>query len=539
MRRMIYRTVTAVSACCFAFCRGYADDSAWLTQQIANAINAGQSEYVIPAGDYVLDNPIVIPPGTSNFTIRGAGASQTVLRTPNKQISHAFRVGVIPIIWNNWGIANQPNFNVSPVRTGAQKVQLLPDQNPLQPGYYVLWDNYNIKCAKNVWNNLNHAEVVQVLSYNPNTRIATLDVPVGREYSVTPKLAFMGGQVCKNLTISDMGFNGACGSSASNGIVGAGITDGLKLKNLEVSNFFTEAIMTTTCRNVEIEGCKIDGAIAGDPGNGYGFTIYRSRFVTIKNCRSDQNMRHGLILHSGTLDVSISDCQMDAGFDLHGYDERRVQFNRCVGSINIGNDAWLGGAKDVLVSSCEVPEIEFHPNVSQVSVTNSKIGGVRLFNTVPGTTAYPAEPAGGFPDAILFSKCDIASNTSYTVLWDCGKAGTLTFVNCKIENTRNDWGNAIRLDNLGATINLVKCNIINKTGYVPINILSKASNLYINMQNCTVQTKSSTAMWIDRNFRGRVSLRRNTLYSPNASKFVNDQSGRARSINNSAIKAVQ
>jgi hypothetical protein len=158
---------------------------------------------------------------------------------------------------------------------------------------------------------------------------------------------------------------------------------------------------------------------------------------------------------------------------------------------------------------------------------------------VAGTTAYPAEPAGGFPDAILFSKCDIASNMSYTVLWDCGKAGTLTFVNCKIENTRNDWGNAIRLDNVGATINLVKCNIINKTGYVPINILSKASNLYINMQNCTVQTKSSTAMSIDRNFRGRVSLRRNTLYSPNASKFVNDQSGRARSINNSAIKAVQ
>ncbi|RYZ81197.1 MAG: hypothetical protein EOP04_24445, partial [Proteobacteria bacterium] len=60
-----------------------AGDETWINQNIQTALAQGKSEYMIPQGTYILSKPIVVPEGTKNFTLRGAGASKTILKGDN------------------------------------------------------------------------------------------------------------------------------------------------------------------------------------------------------------------------------------------------------------------------------------------------------------------------------------------------------------------------------------------------------------------------------------------------------------------------
>jgi hypothetical protein len=497
------------------------DDSVWINQEIKSAILTGQTEYRLPAGTYTIENPIVIPDGTSNFTLRGAGMDETTIKTPNKKLNYAIGVGVITMCHNNWGLTNRQNSLVANTKTGSRTLQLLANQTPPQPGYYVLWDQNVVLRISGDNGSMNHAEVVKVQGYDAVSRTVTLDCPVGREYNVNPRLADLRSGICTNVAVTDLGFDGTAPSSTfTTSFVSAGISDGLVLGRLKVTNYVTNAISTNLARNVLIEGTVVDGATAGGPGGGYGVAIYRSRFVTIKNC-TDYNARHSFIMHSGSMDVLVDGCSTGpGGFDLHGYDERRIVFQNCTGNgINVGNDAYLAGARDVWVKNCNFTagEIGLHQNVRNIYFLNTTAPLVSLYYTAAGSTK--ATPSGGFADSILFQGCTIQGTAGNGLLMTPDKFGALTFIGCTFDYKRTDWGMPIKLVKGEGTINMVNCTVINRApGYSALTMQNANSRFLMTIRGCNFSSPAGclSAIYVSSAFAGKVTMSSNTYSTKTA-----------------------
>jgi len=116
--RNAFLLASSVLACAAAA----ADDATWINAEIRAAIARGDKAYRLPAGVNELESSIVIPPGTSDFALIGAGSDQTILRTPSVKLSHAVRVGSVPVLFNNWGISNKPQIPVLAVSEGSSRV---------------------------------------------------------------------------------------------------------------------------------------------------------------------------------------------------------------------------------------------------------------------------------------------------------------------------------------------------------------------------------------------------------------------------------
>jgi hypothetical protein len=515
------------------------DDSVWINNEINGAVLRGDTQYTLPSGSYYLEHPLVIPPGASNFALKGAGSSLTFLKTPNVVMKQAIQVGVLPQLHNNWMITGSNNIPVNNVVTGQRTVKLAAATASLSLGYYILWDEYKIVCAKGPNVSMNHAEVVKVTAYDPNTGVATIDMGAGREYTSSPKLAPYNAATCKNITVSGFGFDGLSASGSSDGIVAVGVADGVVLRDLNVQNFRSDSIMTNTSRNVLVDKVRVGGASSGDAGSGYGVSIYRSRFVTVQDSYAEQ-CRHGFIIHSGSMDVNLVRCTSKNGFDLHGYDERRVAIAYCNGDGgDIGNDAWLGGARDILIRNCNFTEtFGFHANVKNVRVVDTSMAGVGVYSAEAGTTPTVGVPAEGLADAIMFERCTF-KGTGFTMFWESGatRVGTLTFSRCNWENTSTDWGCVLNMLSIAGTLNFLDCTLqVDSTDHV-VQLTNPNPKFFLNLRRCQLKGKGRTGIWISSLFGGKATFLSNSFTTSAASTtFLADDTHKQLSSGNTSLK---
>jgi hypothetical protein len=512
-------------------CLANTDDAPAINAAIASAIQAGVGMVELGPRTYQLRTPVVIPPGTRNFTLRGAGSNQTVFRTV-EAMPAAIRIGASVFTHNNWGIANRPSVSVQPVGEGAAFLRV---DAPVTPGFYVLWDEYRVVNMFGDASSMNRAELVRVIAYRPAQGLVQLERPVGREYTVRPKLSDVQQPLSHNVEVSGIGLDGlSLGGTISQNLVQGYLTKGLTLRDVRGTNFLFSAISVVQCEDALIDQCHIADASAGAPGQGYGFNIVRSRFVRIENS-SASRMRHGYVMHSGTMDVVVRDSMANrADYDLHGFDERRITFSRCGGDVgmNVGNAAWLGGARTVLVEDCDLPGVLWvGPNVTHLRVQRSRIGSSETAHSVTvHAQAFGTKgtPAGGRPGQILFDDCDIRGFNSL-LRYSGAAMGTerITFARTRFLQTKPDWGTLLRLDNGAGRLAFDRCDFTMTSTYPPIVAHGLIEGLHLSFADSRIFSPGSGAamgIWLQSQFHGTLAVARNTFFTqrPNATFVRND-----------------
>jgi len=494
------------------------------------AIAAGQTTYTLPAGEVDLTQPIIIPPGPRGFTLSGAPGG-TTLRTPAHMDRQAIRIGNRPELSDNWWIVGPNNVAIDAVADGQNWVR---SAQQIPPGYAVIWDETKIVCAKGPNVSMNHAELVKVLTYDAATGKATLDTKVGRSYSSPAWLCPYEGATCANLKIQGISFDGstADGSPTSEGLIMVGIADGVQLVDLHAKNFRSDAIATNTARNVQITGCSVQGASEGGAGAGYGFSIYRSRNVLLQG-DSAVGCRHGILLHSGTMDVDVKSCQTPNGFDLHGYDERRVNITDCSGDgLDIGNDAWLGGAKDVHLTGCTITgDVGFHAGTGIVC-TDCKFGSIGLYSVEAGTTPTVGVPASEEIGDLTLIGCTMTTGGNGLNDQGAKRYGKVTLRDCKFrsKSTCLDLSFSGAVGSLACT----GCTFYTQSVDHVVQFHDMPGGT-VTLDKCTLIGRGALGIWVKDNVRADVSIVGcRYIGGPN---FIVDDSKRVRASGNSARPA--
>jgi hypothetical protein len=535
-----------VAVCCgLAAAAKAQDDSTWINAGISQAIAAGLHSYTIPAGTFNLDNPIVIPPGTRNFALRGTGMGQTIIKsrwTRTKFID----VGEQIIPHNNWGLTNKTNFTLVAVPQGARVIQLAPGQGALPPGDYVLWDSHAIRNRYGDGDTYNRAEIVRVLMYSVTSRCAVLESPVGRAFTVQPKLADYRSALCENLTFSDMTIDGLSESGeGSQSLVSLNSIRGLLVENLRLVNYSNGAMYINVCRNSEVRNVVVDPATQGGVGSGYGLTVTRSRFTWIHDTAF--NWSQALKLHTGAMDSLIEDCVTTDGgnaIDSHGFDELRVTVRRCTGNggITLGNEAWAAGGSGHVVQDCDLQFLFIGPNVDHLLVQRSRfVDPLSLSDLDPSQCNANANPRGGIPGDLRFEYCEFAGSQNVVNDFVWYNVRRATFIGCRFSTRNPDWGSVIKLNGSTGILQFIGCEFNPAANREAIEIATGADNyLTLVMQNCTIRSSVGldVGVWLKPTFIGRVTMVNNTLISPGCPQnavFVKNQANAKGSFSNNRV----
>ncbi len=498
------------------------DDSTWINSAIAAAIANHASEYDLPAGTYVLNNPIVIPPGTRNFALKGAGSTQTILTAPYQAMNQAIMVGYMVQTHNNWGLTNRTNYSLNSIKQGDSTVSLVSPSRIYAGHYYCIWDshtewanNANVTCV------MNHAEIVNPTAVNANGTI-TLDQPASREYDQTAQLADVDAYLCKNITVSGFGFDASIPGStnASNSLVAVSLTDGAQISDVTVTNYLTDALNMVNSRNITIDRASISNAIATGPGQGYGVMLSRCRFVTVTNLTAN-NMRHGIICHAGTTDVSAANCScIGCSLDAHGMDERRLSFTNCSGdnTCQFGNQAWPEGDRDITLNQCNFAGgFNACAYANNIQATSSTFGPLVLWSDLAGvTTPAPNQ----YPDRLSFTGCTFVGPNN--LIAEATQMGTANFTNCAFNATRTSWGNVFQFKTMSGTLNFSGCSFScasARNSDIALEF-SSPNGLNLSLTNCSVTSAAAVpyAMELYSTYYGQASLKGTNTFHSTASK---------------------
>jgi hypothetical protein len=474
------------------------DDSVWINAGIQAALKKGQTSYTIPAGSYVLQNPIVVPPGVKTFTLQGAGSAYTHFTASAKLLSYpgyAILVGQ-QVQLNNWELTNvEPGVSIASVSTGDKSVKLLSNNVKFSAGEYavILDANQVYTSAPGVnQGQLNRAELTKITAVNSSASTVTLDQPAAREYTDSPMIYPCSDIVSTNVTVKGMSFDGTVANSSvfNNGIVNAALTDYLYLTDLVVTNFQDRAIQTDIVRNGLFNELNItNGQNIQNEGSGYGLTMCRSRFITVENSSANVT-RHSFVGTNGSTDITFQKdtaVVMPTGlndFNTHGFDERRMHYISCNGTLTFGNPSWLGGCQGFTVQNCTSTQaVWIGPNARNITLTSSTLGPIDFVSVIGGH----GTPSSGYADAISFQSCNIMG------IWGIGKAlvqmGSATFQNCYFENTTTSWGASVMTPaNCIGQLTFTNCTLQNDSAASPV-ILNEAPQLYVNMSNCKLVSK--------------------------------------------------
>ncbi len=522
------------------------DDSGWINSGILDAIAHGLPEYNIPAGNYQIINPIIIPAGTRNFALKGAGISQTRFTTPSGKANQIVRVGSL---FNQYRKVNPINL-ASSVKEGDPDI-LIPNGVSVETGkYYVLEDSYTISSSQDVSVSRPRFELVRFTAFSPSTRRAVLENPAAREYDHTPRITPVDSYVSKNITVQGMGMNGSLPgttTNASDRIVYAWMVDGLTLRDLDVNTFQSAALEVEESRNVSMDNIHVAHAVDLGPGQGYGVIGKHCRFFYVQNSTAD-GCRHGFILHSGTTDAAFTNCDATGAFsnlDLHGYDERRVVFQNCSSSnsINIGNDKWLAGEKDIKIINCSLGgPIVLCPNARNIRVVGTDLWGFKLTSS----TDSGSNPPGGYADKIFFENCYFRADSG-VITKESNQIGTISFTRCTFEEVPTTWGTLFLISQIAnGSMLFDHCKFIVNS--------SRAADVGISLQttspNFEIQVRSSTfihkggglcAVGTSATYGGKTSLIGNRFLTYGAKSkpvfYKNLGTGKAFVSGNAAQKA--
>jgi hypothetical protein len=522
------------------------DDSVWINQGIQQAIDNGAAYYQLPAGIIRLQNNIIIPPGTKNFALIGAGIDQTIIKAPVARTKF-IDVGDQIIPHNNWGLTNKQNSTVLAVAEGTRTIRLAAGQPVIAPGKYVLWDEHVIRNRYGGGDTHNRAEIVNVLWYNISNRTATLEQPVGRKFNVNPKLAHYGAALCQNITISGMTLDGLSDAGeGSQSLLSINSVLGLNVNNIRLVNYSNGAMYVNVCKNSTITNVIIDPATQGGVGSGYGLTVTRSRFTRIAN--SVANWSQAIKFHTGAMDSIVEDCVTTAGgnaIDAHGFDELRVTVRRCTGNggITLGNEAWSAGGAGHVVQDCDLQFLFIGPNVDKLLVKRSTFEDpLSLSDLDPASCDINANPRGGIPGDLRFEDCSFSGNQNVVNDFAWYNVFRATFIRCTFSTRNTSWGSVIKLSGARGILQFLQCEFVPAANREAIEIATGSGNkLTLVMDRCTIRSNVGLdiGVWLRPTFQGRVSLTNNRLLSPGApqnSVFLKNEGNARGSMRNNYVQ---
>lgn len=514
-----------------------ADDSAAINAGILSAIKAGKSEYVLPRRTVNLSKSIVIPRGTSSFTLRGDASGRTVIKTPTVPLAEVITVGNVSNLAGSNQFTKEASAFVAPVKTGDRSLLLTGSSPTKMPSfqvgdYYVLRDNSVVAHAMNGGTQPNHSELVKVLAYDKARGTVTIDVPAAREYVSGAQLADVNSTTCQNIGLRDISFDGAVadGKRFSTTMISLGVSDNVKLEHIVAKSFGTRAISTIVARNVLMDDITVaDGANPQSPGSGYGITLSLSRFVTVRNSTAT-NTRHSFVATNGSTDVTFENCSISGGgnFDTHGFDERRITYRNCHGDggFAAGNGGWLGGGQDFLYENCSSSYGAFcvGPNVRKLRAKSCDFTRVIMDSRKSSPKGIPA---AGYADDVLFSRCRIVNLADLFQVVDDRNFGDVTFENCYLEQSDTCGGNLLRLWDMEGNLTFRNCTLLSrtpmpsqtaiqawKTAYAPANL----GELNLTFDGCKIYHSGGSTVGIvaTPTFRGTLEMIDSSFSSKNA-----------------------
>ncbi len=481
------------------------DASQTINEGIKDAIRHGRHEFDLPAGTIQISQPIVIPPGTRDFTLAGAGSGSTKIVNTLGALKWPVQVGQFVELHNNWGLVNvSPGTLVEPVATG-DKVVHLDSGAGVRPGdYAVLWD-LNMITSGGIAGGThpalyNRGELTRITGVDGGS--VQLDVGAAREYEAAPHLSPCSRIVCTNITVKGLTVDGMepDGKMALS-CIRFGMVDGLNVEDVQAFNFGVYAIQTNLVRNATFTNDLVAGGgdKIGQPGNGYGFTLCRSRLINFSNCKAE-NTRHAFCCHTGTTDVNFVNCVAPPlphsinDFNTHGFDERRIHFDHCTGHIDIGNPAWMAGAEGCVVTKCDSSDgIYFGPNTRNCVVQDSLLGQVELSsNELEG-----GSPAGGMPADIKFEDCQVKGNPVIAIKRAIGK---ILFDDCLIEQTNQSWGVALRvMPGTEGSLEFTNCQIVNDSSRPGDSLVTvdASPELNLSFSGCKFKSLAGSSLAVD------------------------------------------
>jgi hypothetical protein len=504
--------------------RHHGDASETINQGILDAIRHGRHEYDLPAGPIQISSPIVIPPGTHNFTLVGAGSGSTVIQAAQSNQKALILVGQEVLLQNNWGLTNtEPHFQVQPLGTGAKEIQVGQGTDSLRAGEYaVLWDTNKVTVGP-LASLYNHGELTRIASVSRSRGTLQLDEGAAREYDPSCQISPCSNLVCTDISLKGMTVDGAePGEGRAQICIKLGLIEGLVVDDVHATHCGVYSIQTNLVRHATFTNDDVsDGAKIDQPGNGYGFTVCRSRFVKFSNC-TGENTRHAFCCHTGATDVDFVNCTAPSlphslnDFNTHGFDERRIHISHCQGTMALGNPSWLGGAADCTIDDCDISGgLYFGPNVRNSTVRNSTAGTV-LFEY----DANPAHsPAQGYPDGIKLVGCKILGNPTLKL---SRIVGNVEFDHCTLEQNNQPWGIALRVSaGTEGTLTLNDCKIINDSSRAWDSIMTVDASPELNLvfNRCEFRSVGGAPLAIDIK-TGSVNLKlsNNDFYSAKPKK---------------------
>jgi len=243
---------------------GMNDASAAINSAISNCNNSNGVVY-LPAGTYAVNAPITLPTGGSNFTIRGAGAGNTILKLNNSYITteQGGESGNSPIAAGyTKGSTSITVSNTTNVAVGAPIV-IFQDNDPS-----LCWSDTNVP------DELRQVVMVtgiegQTITFSPALAY-TLSASLNPSYSYfnTPTSNFVG---LENLTIDGKNTTGSGG--AGNALVAFWNTYGCWVKGVEAKNIPVFAFFFYMSLSDEVVANYVHDGL--DSNESHAFVLYK------------------------------------------------------------------------------------------------------------------------------------------------------------------------------------------------------------------------------------------------------------------------
>jgi hypothetical protein len=443
------------------------DDTARLQRLIgSDARQASNRTIILAPGTYRLSSGLLIPEGTRNLTIQGAGRGKTVL-------VDASREGINKVLQVGWDIQPTSNYNIATkleggagvvpnilVRSVAEADRTLTlASGPIEGGFtrrvekgkwYLLYDDNEVVAYQGTSSIRNHAEPVFVTGVD-GERI-TLRDPVGRDYpgKVTPRLAAIDSKFCFNIALR--GFTIDCRNKPkSYNIIPVYCTIGFKASDIEIDGFMQNAISVQDSRDWEVGPAEIYTASGGQTGSGYGIVAARgSRFGKVHDIKSRLIQGHGysiVMAHGGGSDLDCWNVTAPGGkLDIHGMDSLRITYRDSdAADLHLGNNQWLAAGHGHRAENVRLTSLVWvQAGAKDVVLRNVRATGVVL-NAQFGNQG--GNPPNGYPEDVTFIDCQFKDSAKAGLILGeeagnpyRGKVGKVLFKGCSFENTDTGYG---------------------------------------------------------------------------------------------------
>lgn len=358
------------------------DSSTTINNLISNAVKLKQNTVVLGACEYDIKEPIILPAGTVNFTLSGAGSNSTIIKTlrtfggPGKS-DVPIMIGPQFTGANWWPVTNANQFTIYTIQPVAQGATTIPSGKILAPGYYALYDSNYVENLQESVSEQNHLELIKVDSFKNG--IAILDKPVTRNYWGVVNLSYINKDVDQNITINHIGFNGTAldGSGVSYNFISASLIEGLTINDINVDHYQSNGINITGVSDFTVSDVVVGDPTSTGPGYGYGLTADYSHRGDISYVSGQGTVNQQLtVLHRGTNYITEHDINFPTEtLDMHGYCEDNITFTNITASaINVGNGAWSCGESNITINNSTLNYIDIQDNINGLTLNSVNIG---------------------------------------------------------------------------------------------------------------------------------------------------------------------